>query len=172
MNHPSSWTWALALVWAAGCATAPGGPPPAVAHEEEIASVVRRIDEARAQHGKPPTLPLHRIMLDLARLSAAVERGEQDPGQSLRPLLDKAAQSLGGGWAYAWIDFSEDLAALRVPDNLTEANTLRVAVGIARCQPRGAPRPGYCVLVAAVQRMGSGMAAAGGAPGTGGPPRG
>jgi hypothetical protein len=150
---------ACALLIACACATEPLAP--GEDHALEIATVVRRIDEARAQRGMSPSQPLHRLAPDMRRLAAAYEHG-QDPDRAIQDLLRKAVESLGGGVAYAWIGYAQDLAALPIPDMLLGANTLRVAVGIARCKPPGADRQGYCALVAAVQQMGSIMGAADG----------
>lgn len=164
MTRRSSRWWACALLVAGGCATEPVRP--GEGHEREIAIVVRRIDEARAQRGMTPSLPLYRLAPDMARLSRAYENGQQDPHRALQDLLQKAVGSLGGGIAYAWIGYAERLEELEVPEMLVKANTLRVAVGIARCRPDGDPpaREGYCALVAAVQQMGSVMGAADGGP--------
>lgn len=163
MRAWSRWA-AVPVLVACGCATAPIAP--GEAHEQEIAIVVRRIDEARAQRGMPPSQPLYRLGPDMQRLATAFERG-QDPKRSMEDLLQKAIGSLGGGTAYAWIGSAERLEDLAVPEMLLTARTLRVAVGIARCRPPGGGREGYCALVAAVQQMGSLMSRADGPPDAG-----
>lgn len=169
MSRASSRWIAVALGVAWGCATEPTRP--GGGHEQEIATVVRRIDDARAQRGKPPSLPLYRLAPDMERLAVAFERG-QDPNRAMQDLAHKAMESLGGGVYYAWIGYAERLETLPVPEMLLTANTLRVAVGIARCRPEGAAREGYCALVAAVQQMGSVMGAAEGVPVPAGPQKG
>ncbi len=150
MRRAIAWmTWAS--VFTCGCATG-GMVTSANAHEQEIAMVVRRIDEARAKRGMAPSLPLYRLAPDLARLAAKFEEGV-DPNRALQDVLQKAVQSLGGGMAYASVGCAERLETLEVPEMLVTANTLRVAVGIARCRPDAdhPAREGYCALVAAVQ---------------------
>ncbi len=160
MRRAIAWmTWAS--VFTCGCATG-GMVTSANAHEQEIAMVVRRIDEARAKRGMAPSLPLYRLAPDLARLAAKFEEGV-DPNRALQDVPQKAVQSLGGGMAYASVGCAERLETLEVPEMLVTANTLRVAVGIARRRADGGKEV-LCALVAAVQQMGSVMGAAGGEP--------
>lgn len=118
----------------------------------EAASVVRRIDEARARRGLPPTFPLDRLSRDVAEIALAMERGERNPRGALRSILDKAVQATTGGRAYAWTGFGERLERIDLPEEVVSATAVQVAVGVAHCKPKGSPWVGYCVLVAAVQQ--------------------
>ncbi len=118
----------------------------------EAAVVVRRLDEARAGRGLPPTLALERLSRDVAQIAGAVERGEQDTGSATRSLLDRAVHSATSGRAYAWVGYGERLDRVALPEEVVSATAVQVAVAVAHCQPRGSPWFGYCVLVAAVQQ--------------------
>jgi hypothetical protein len=155
----------VALAWlvgtsaaVGGCASAPIATAPPERYVDEVAAVVQRIDEGRAELGKPASQPLHRLAPDMKRLAAAFERGEKDPQRALQELLQKGKESLAGGRAIAWIAFGKDreaLARLEVPEWMRTATTLRVVVGIARCRPSGVSTDGYCALVAAIEQMGT-----------------
>lgn len=95
MTRAARSTVVFGLLAACACATAP--VQQGDAHEREIAVVVRRIDEARAQRGMRATEPPYQIAPDIQRLAEAWGRGE-DPVHRLEDLGWQAVSRGGGGY--------------------------------------------------------------------------
>jgi len=123
-------------------------------HDEAARRVIKALDAARAERGKPPARILTQVA-SLGRLAAARVQGGEKPPDVLSDLLRQSSQILRRS-VNGWFVDARDLAQISFPEDLLDRDQVEVAIGVSHHQPSGEAWGRYVVLIVAAGPEGHG----------------
>jgi hypothetical protein len=116
------------------------------ATKKEVFEVLRALNDKRKARGLGPVGLVDSLQAVAAGTARSVELGDRSPNDALEDLLQKSANTLGGG-VEGWFVAADKFDRLPFPDKLLTARSARVAIGIAHYKPSGSPWGAYGVLI-------------------------